>query len=349
MYFLFVFLEILLALAVAVPVALFAPPLTALIVIVLLALAVYFFRPARRLSRLHRREQRRVSRQYRPANASDAITLRPPDRLTPAEVSRLMGVLRAIPPERAEIADLTATLLDLNRRGFLDITASKGSDILSEDSLRVICRRSIDEKQLVPHERAFMKLLKSASGSAYSIQLSAFREYAAHAPRRVLSRVDAFRSAVDHQLMRRKLFARIRTADRKFPFLFGRRITVLTQRGEQAAALWRSYLRNICAHPYLESYQPNTEEQRKTFAAEAIRLLTDAASCGVCARASAALLHEYLFEPSEIWAETLFFSSLTEARTAFSGDASGESYYFLPLHDFEAPLMDLLTYGEVRS
>lgn len=349
MYFWFVFLEFLIAAAAAVPLALFAPPFAALLLIVGMVLLVYLFRPARRLSAAVRRARRQVSRQYRPAKALDTITLRPQDKLTPAELSRLMGVLHAVPEDRAEIADLTATLLDLNRRGFLDISASADETLIGADSIRIVCRRNIDSKQLVRHEQIFLRLINDASGSANSVQLSAFRDYAAHAPRRTLARLDSFRAAVDRRLFRRKLFSRIRTAERKFPFLFGRRITVLTQRGEQASALWHSYIRNICVHPYLDSYAPNTAEMQPGFSAEALRLLTDATACGVCAKAGSAILHEYLFEPSEIWDENKFFSSLSEARTAFSEDAGGENYLFLPLRDFEAPLGELLRYGEVRS
>ena len=334
MYFILLFSLIALVALISIPLALYAPPLVSLIVIVLLVVGLSFLHPARRISRVIRERQRVVQRKYRPAHANSAITLRPGDNLSPAEVSRLMSVLGLIPEDRSLIADLTATFLDLNRRGYLELSSGGGVQLLYADSLTIVLNRNKDTSKLFPHEQIFLRLLNKASGAANSVQPPALHEYAQHAPRRVQSMLDAFHTSVDRLLEKRKLFEHGK----------GFRSMVLTQRGEQAAALWSSYISNICEKPFLDSYRQTSTEQKDGFADDALRLLVDGASCGVCAKAASALQREYLFDPSEIWDEKQYFYSLSESRTAFSSDASGENYFFLPLYEFETALVEAQTF-----
>lgn len=338
LYLFFLLLEVVLILVVCLPLAIFAPLPLALPVIVILLLAVIFTRPAKRLCTRLRQRSRQVVRRYRARAVPAGITLRPGDGLTPAEVFRLMELLRAVPADRRPVADFTATLLDLNRRGILALRVTEGDDLLRADGMRIICRPDTDEKKLAPHEVRFLKLLRRASGPASSIQLSAFADYVSRVPGRCQRDTDAFRREVDRALEKKKLFARIPADEGPLPRFLRRRIRVVTPRGEQSAAMWLAYLRSICTHPFLDSYQPRQGEEQKPFADEAEQLLITAAAAGCCARAAEALMREYLFEPADLWSENRFFSALTETRTAFSGTPSGESYFFLPLRHFETAI-----------
>lgn len=349
LYLFFLLLEILLITAVSLPLAIFAPLPLALIVIVLLLIAAIFLRPAKRISAAHRRRQRIVERRYRPRGAIQGITLRPSDGLTPAEVFRLMDILRVIPSDRRAVADFTATLLDLNRRGILALRATDGDALLRADGMRIVCRRDIDEKALALHEQLLLRLLRRASGPAASIQLSAFADYVSRAPGRCQRDTDAFRRAVDRALTKKHLLGTVPDDRSTAPRFLRRRIRVLTPRGEQSAALWRAYLRSVCTRPYLDSYQPRQSESQQRFADEAERLLTDAAAAGCCARASEALMREYLFEPETIWPEQKFFSALSETRIAFAGTASGESYFFMPLRRFETAIRTAVLHGTAEG
>ena len=56
-------------------------------------------------------------------------------------------------------------------------------------------------------------------------------------------------------------------------------------------------------------------------------------------------MREYLFVPESLWEEHHYFSSLTETRIAFAGNASGEGYFFLPLRHFETAIRSAVLYG----
>jgi hypothetical protein len=211
--------------------------------------------------------------------------------------------------------------------------------------MRVVFRRDLDIKKLAPHEQRLIRLLRRACGPALSIQFSAFADYASRAPGRCQRQTDAFRRAVDHSLAKKHLLGVIRDNKSNAPILFRRRIRVVTPRGEQSAALWLAYLRSICTKPYLDSYQPIPGEAQRPFAAEAERLLVDAAAAGFCSRAAEALMREYLFTPETLWDEHHFFSSLTETRIAFAGTPTGEAYFFLPLRNFETAIRTAVLHG----
>ncbi len=349
LYILFLTAEILFLLAVCLPFALFAPLPLALVVIVLLLLIAVFFRPAKRLSLFFRSRSRHVVRRYRAHPVPDNITLRPSNAakglaLSPAEVFRLMEIIGVIPRDRAPVADFTSTLLDLNRRGLLSLCMSDTDSLLRADGMRIVLRHNLDTKKLPPHEARFIRLLRRAVGSASSIPLSAFADFVSRSTGRAHRDTAAFRRAVDTALQNKKCIGIIR--EKKKPTdTFAHRLRVLTPRGEQTAAYWRVYLKNICTHPFLDTYQVHTGEAQKPFAKEAAQLLVDAASCGQCARAAEALMREYLFEPMDLWSETEYFSSLTETRCAFAGTESGESYFFLPLRKFESAIRSAVLYG----
>ena len=91
----------------------------------------------------------------RDAGRGDAIPVRyePPEGLTPAEVGTLLD-------ERADLADLTATLLDLAVRGYLDIQELEAARFLlltNRDYL--LRRRRAADAALKPHERALFEAL----------------------------------------------------------------------------------------------------------------------------------------------------------------------------------------------
>ncbi len=345
MFFLFVLAECVLTLLILLPLILFAPPLFALLAGVALLLFLYFARPARTLYRRYRTKGRRVYRRYHPPAVPTGLTMRPPAPESPAEVFRLMEILHLVPADRLPIADFTATLLDLNRRGLLSIRGGGIGDLLASEGLRVTLRRDIDEKKLSRHEQIFIKMLKAASGPASSVRLSAFLEYVSRSPGRTQRRTDAFRRAVDRALLQKKLLIRMRTRKRTLLFPFGRRLTVLSPGGEQLAALWRAYFASITDRPFVDSYRPQTGEPQKPFAKDALTLLTDAAAVGYCAKAAEALMRDYLFDPMDLWEDGIYFSLLTETRTAFSGSEKGEAYFFLPLRDFESAIRTAVTHG----
>lgn len=345
LYLFFLILEILLIAAVCLPLAIFAPLPLALVVIVLLLLAVIFLHPARRIVQYRRRCRRVVERRFRPRAVPQGLTLRPAGKLSPAEVFRMMEILKAVPADRLAVADFTATLLDLNRRDLLTLRVTDGDDLLRADGMRIICRRDLDMKKLAVHEQCLLRMIRRASGSSGSIQLSAFSDYVSRAPGRFQRDTDAFRRAVDRALMKKRMLTWMTDRRSPMPRFLRRRVRVVTPRGEQCAALWFAYLRNICAKPFLDSYQPMPGEGQRRFAAEAERLLVDAAAAGCCARAAEALMREYLFTPESLWEESHFFSALTETRIAFAGSASGENYFFLPLRHFETAIRTAVLYG----
>ena len=338
LYLFFLLLEILLIAAVSLPVAIFAPTPVAFAVIIAILLTAVFVRPAARIVQYRRRQSRVVERRYPPRPVPQGLTLRPNDGLTPAEVFRLMELLQVVPADRRSTADFTSTLLDLNRRGILSLRITRGDDLLRADGMRIVFRRDLDIKKLPAHEQRLIRLLRRACGPALSIQLSAFADYASRSPGRCQRATDSFRRAVDRSLAKRHLLGVVRGKKRSLLFPLGRRIRVVTPRGEQCAALWLAYLRSICTKPYLDSYRPMPGESQKPFAAEAERLLIDAAAAGCCARAAEALMREYLFTPESLWEEHHYFSSLTETRLAFAGTPTGESYFFLPLRHFETAI-----------
>jgi hypothetical protein len=345
LYLFFLLLEILLIAGICLPLAIFAPLPLAFAVIAALLIAVIFLRPAKRMVQYRRHRRRIVERRFRPRAVPQGLTLRPADKLTPAELFRMMELLQAVPSDRLAVADFTATLLDLNRRGILTLRATDGDDLLRADGMRLICRHNPDKKTLAPHEWCLLRMIRRASGSAASIQLSAFADYVNRAPGRFQRDVDAFRRAVDRLLMKKRLIGWMTDRKSRLPRFLRRRIRVVTPRGEQCAALWYAYLCNICSKPYLDSYQPMPGEGQKRFAAEAERLLIDAAAAGCCARAAEALMREYLFVPESLWEEHHYFSSLTETRIAFAGNTSGEGYFFLPLRHFETAIRAAVLYG----
>ncbi|MCQ2432332.1 MAG: DUF2207 domain-containing protein [Clostridia bacterium] len=335
MFFLFAFCETVIIAGLILLMAVFTPPAFALIVSVAMLLAVYIFRPAGRLDRAVRRDRRRVLRRFRPKPVPDGITMRPQDSLSPAEVFRLMEIVGMVPAERRAVADFTATLLDLNRRGLVALSQTAGEDLLRGDGMRAAPRRDLDPKKLRRHEQILIAMLKHASGPAASVQLSAFYDSFTRFPVLSQRKTDAFRRSVDKLLKRRGMIARANVGERKFPYLLGRRVWVLTQKGEQSAAYWKTYYRNVCNRPFVDSYRPNTADQKR-FAVEINRILVDAAACGCAARAAESLQREYIFDPLELWHDGQYFSTMTESRTAFSGTNGGEAYFFLPLRDFEA-------------
>ncbi|MBQ3065108.1 MAG: DUF2207 domain-containing protein [Clostridia bacterium] len=346
--FLLVLAEIVLLFAISLPLLLYAPPAASLIVIVLLLLTVYFVRPAKRLSRYIRHRQRHVERRFRARAVPSGITFRPPMPLSPAEVFRLMELTGAVPENRRDVADFTATLLDLNRRGVLALRFAEGDTLLRADGVRVVCRRDIDMKKLAAHERSLIHLLRRASGPVNSIRLSALQDYVRRSAARVQKDTDAFRRHVDRALLKKRRFGYIRVKTRPN----ARRtslVCVLTPRGEQAAALWRAYLRNICTKPYLASYQPQDPQMKKAFAEDAERIMIDAAACGYCARAAGALMQQYLFDPIDLWHDDRYFSWLTETRTAFAQTDSGEDYFFLPLRHFETAIKAAVLHGTSKE
>ncbi len=345
LYLIFLILEIVLILAVCLPLAIFAPLPLALVVIVALLLAAIFLHPAKRLVQYRRRKRRVVERRFRSRAVPKGLTLRPAGKLTPAEVFRLMEIVQAVPADRCAVADFTSTLLDLNRRGILSLRVTDGDDLLRADGMRIVCKRDTDMKTLAPHEACLIRMIRRASGSSVSIQLSAFADYINRTPGRYQRDTDAFRRAVDRALIKKRMIGRISDQRSRLPLLLRRRIRVVTPRGEQCAALWLAYLRNICQKPFLDSYQPMPGEGQKRFAAEAEMLLIDAAAAGCCARAAEALMREYLFTPESLWDETRFFSSLSETRIAFAGSPSGEGYFFLPLRHFETAIRTAVLYG----
>ena len=345
LYLFFLLLEILLISAISLPIAIFAPVPVAFVVIIALLLGAIFFRPAKRIVQYRRRLSRVVKRCFPPRAVPQGLTMRPADGLTPAEVFRLMELLNVVPADRRNTADFTSTLLDLNRRGILALRVTRGEDLLRADGMRVVFRRDLDIKKLAPHEQRLIRLLRRACGPALSIQFSAFADYASRAPGRCQRQTDAFRRAVDRSLAKKHLLGIIRDNKSNAPILFRRRIRVVTPRGEQSAALWLAYLRSICTKPYLDSYQPIPGEAQRPFAAEAERLLVDAAAAGFCSRAAEALMREYLFTPETLWDEHHFFSSLTETRIAFAGTPTGEAYFFLPLRNFETAIRTAVLHG----
>lgn len=345
LYLFFLLLEIVLIAAICLPLAIFAPLPLALVVIVALLLAAIFLHPAKRIVQYRRKRRRVVERRFRPRAVPQGLTLRPAGKLTPAEVFRLMEIVQAVPADRLAVADFTATLLDLNRRGVLTLRVTDGDDLLRADGMRIICRRDLDMKKLAPHEGCLIRMIRRASGSTGSIQLSAFADYISRAPGRFQRDTDAFRRAVDRALMKKRMLTFMVGRKSRMPRLLRGRVRVVTPRGEQCAALWLSYLRNICTKPFLDSYQPMPGEGQQRFAAEAERLLVDAAAAGCCARAAEALMREYLFTPESLWEESHYFSSLTETRIAFAGSASGENYFFLPLRHFETAIRTAVLHG----
>ncbi len=349
LYLLFLLAEILFLLAICLPCAVFAPPELALPVIVILLLLAVFVRPARRLSLFFKFRSRHVARRFRAKPVPDNITLRPSNAgkglaLTPAEVFRLMEIIGVIPRDRAPVADFTATLLDLNHRGLLSLCMTDEDTLLRADGMRIVLRHDLDTKKLTPHEARFIRLLRRAVGSASSIPLSAFADFVSRTTARAHRDTEAFRRAVDRALTDKKCIGYVREKKKPGAY-FSHRVRVLSRRGEQTAALWRVYLKNICTHPFLDSYSPHPGEAQKPFAKEAAQLLIDAAACGQCARAAEALMREYLFEPMDLYGETEYFSSLTETRCAFAGTESGESYFFLPLRKFETAIRCAVLYG----
>lgn len=345
LYLFLLLLEILLIAAVCLPLAIFAPLPVSLIVIVALLLAAIFLRPAKRLVQYWRKCRRTVVRRFRPRAVPQGLTLRPADRLTPAEVFRLMELLQIVPADRLASADFTATLLDLNRRGILSLRITDGDDFLRADGMRITWRRDLNLKALAPHEQCLMRLLRRAAGPALSIHLSAFADHVSRAPGRAQRDTDAFRRAVDRALTKKHLLGKMTDRKSKLPRFLRRPIRVVTPRGEQSAALWHAYLRCICTKPYLDSYHPMSGEPQKQFAADAEQLLVDAAAAGCCARAADALMREYLFTPETLWSEHHFFSALTETRIAFAHNASGEGYFFLPLRHFENAIRTAVLHG----
>lgn len=345
LYLLFLLIEIALITAICLPLAIFAPLPTAFIIIIALLLAAIFIRPAGRLSRYLRTRSRIVERRFRPRTVPQNLTLRPRDNLTPAEVFRLMEILGVIPKNRRSVADFTATLLDLGRRGVLALRLSEGDELMRADGMRVAIRRDIGDVKLARHEARLLKLLRRASGPAASVQFTAFADYVGRAPARAHRDTDAFRRSVDRALLQKRILARIPDSKSSLPRILRRRVCVLTPRGEQSGAMWRAYLRTVCTSPYLDSYQPKPGDAQLAFASEAEQLLIDAAAAGVCARAAEALMREYLFEPEQLWPEYRYFSSLTETRIAFAGTENGEAYFFLPLRHFEDAIRTAVLHG----
>ena len=85
----------------------------------------------------------------------DAIPVRyePPEGLTPAEVGTLLD-------ERADLADLTATLLDLAVRGYLDLQEVESARfLLLSNRDYVLRKRRAADAALKPHERALFEAL----------------------------------------------------------------------------------------------------------------------------------------------------------------------------------------------
>jgi hypothetical protein len=85
----------------------------------------------------------------------DAIPVRyePPEGLTPAEAGTLLD-------ERADLADLTATLLDLAVRGYLDLQEEETARFLLLDNRDYLLRkRRPADAALKPHERALFEAL----------------------------------------------------------------------------------------------------------------------------------------------------------------------------------------------
>jgi len=89
------------------------------------------------------------------AGRGDAIPVRyePPEGLTPAEVGTLLD-------ERADLADLTATLLDLAVRGYLDLQEVESARfLLLANRDYVLRKRRAADEALKPHERALFDAL----------------------------------------------------------------------------------------------------------------------------------------------------------------------------------------------
>ena len=89
------------------------------------------------------------------AGRGDAVPVRyePPEGLTPAEVGTLLD-------ERADLADLTATLLDLAVRGYLDLQELEATRFLLLSNRDYLLRkRRAADAALKPHERALFEAL----------------------------------------------------------------------------------------------------------------------------------------------------------------------------------------------
>ena len=96
-----------------------------------------------------------------PDRKTVSVQYEPPEELAPAEVG-------ALADDNVDLRDITATIVDLARRGYLTIEETKGKDYCFTRS------RSIEEggDDLKPHEKLMLKFLFSGGG-ARTVLLSA--------------------------------------------------------------------------------------------------------------------------------------------------------------------------------
>jgi uncharacterized membrane protein YgcG len=106
-----------------------------------------------------------------PSHAIPAAVTAPPDDLPP-------GVIGTLVDERAEMRDITATLVDLARRGYLAITERKGEGWFAGTEY-IFVRGDADLRELRPYERRIFNRLFGPSASECtlsSLQESFYRE-----------------------------------------------------------------------------------------------------------------------------------------------------------------------------
>jgi uncharacterized membrane protein YgcG len=115
--------------------------------------------------------QRQWRRRGRDRGVGDAIPVRyePPEGLTPAEVGTLID-------ESADMEDVTATILDLAVRGYLEIEEVETTRLLflTDKDYTLHARRAADEA-LKPHERVLLGAL--FTGDATSVELSSLKNH----------------------------------------------------------------------------------------------------------------------------------------------------------------------------
>ncbi len=95
---------------------------------------------------------RRWGREY-PGRGSIAVEYEPPDGLTPAETGTLID-------DRVNLRDLTATVIDLARRGYLTIEPDVSAWLHRITDYRFLKRRAFDtDTSLAPHDRLMLTAL----------------------------------------------------------------------------------------------------------------------------------------------------------------------------------------------
>ncbi|MDH3685783.1 MAG: DUF2207 domain-containing protein [Myxococcales bacterium] len=115
--------------------------------------------------------QRRWRRHGQDVGIGDSIPVRyePPEGLTPAEVGTLID-------ESADMEDVTATILDLAVRGFLEIEEVETTKLLflTDKDYTLHAKRSADDT-LKPHERFLLSALFKSG--ATSVELSSLKNH----------------------------------------------------------------------------------------------------------------------------------------------------------------------------